>query len=352
MNRIEKLQAKMIEEKVDVCIVSQPDVMNYYVERSFATMERMAALVVFKSGKSKLFLNDLFPCETSEQFDIIRYNDAIDGVKVLSEYVDGTIAIDRFYPSMFTMRLMNYKPECKYIIGNLIEAVQCVKVDEEREYMIEASRLNDEVMGIVRTLIKPGMTELELAAQVEKTFMDVVGSVSFHPIVAFGDHAADPHAMPSDRMIKEGDNIVIDMGCKYKDYCSDMTRTYFLGENTDPEVYNTVLQANLAGIAAVKPGAKFSDVDKAARSVIEKAGYGEYFIHRTGHCIGMQVHEPFDVSATCDVVLEPGMCFSIEPGIYIPGRIGVRIEDLVMVTEDGCLVLNKDVKDSPVVCGK
>ena len=124
---------------------------------------------------------------------------------------------------------------------------------------------------------------------------------------------------------------------------SDMTRTMFFGAPTDEmkRVYELVRRANLAGKAAVKPGARLCDVDHAARQVIEEAGYGEYFIHRTGHGIGLEVHEPPDVSAVCERVLEPGMIFSIEPGIYLSGKFGVRIEDLVTVTQDGCEVLNQ-----------
>ena len=128
-----------------------------------------------------------------------------------------------------------------------------------------------------------------------------------------------------------------------------MTRTYFVGQNSMEEVYETVRRANLAGIAAVKPGVRFCDIDRACRQVIEEAGYGPYFIHRTGHGIGLSVHEPFDVSAVDEIIVEEGMCFSIEPGIYLPGVGGVRIEDLVLVTSDGCEVLNHDPKDQPVL---
>ena len=122
-----------------------------------------------------------------------------------------------------------------------------------------------------------------------------------------------------------------------------------MGRNCEKGIYDTGLKANLAGIAAVKPGMPCRDIDLAARKVIEDAGYGEYFIHRLGHGIGMEVHEPFDVSATDEVIVQEGMCFSIEPGIYIPGRVGIRIEDLVCVTKDGCRVLNSYPKDQEVL---
>ena len=132
-------------------------------------------------------------------------------------------------------------------------------------------------------------------------------------------------------------------------YCSDMTRTFFVGFNPEMELYDLVRRANLAGIAAVKPGIPFKDIDRAARTVIEDAGYGEFFTHRLGHGIGMEVHEPFDVSATDDVIVQEGMCFSIEPGIYLSGDTGVRVEDLVLVTEDGVEVLNHYPKNLQII---
>ena len=165
----------------------------------------------------------------------------------------------------------------------------------------------------------------------------------------YGDHGGVPHGVPGERTLKAGEAVVVDMGCVVDGYCADMTRTFFVGENTEQEIYDTVLRANLAGIAAVKPGIPFQEIDLAARKIIEDAGYGEYFIHRLGHGIGMEVHEPFDVSATNETIVREGMCFSIEPGIYIPGRVGIRIEDLVCVTKDGCRVLNAYPKDQEVL---
>ena len=155
--------------------------------------------------------------------------------------------------------------------------------------------------------------------------------------------------MPVNRTLKEGEAVVVDMGCVIDGYCSDMTRTFFVGYNSEKEIYDLVLKANLAAEAMIKPGVRFKDIDKAARQVIEEACYGQYFIHRLGHGIGMEVHEPFDVSATNDMIVEEGMCFSIEPGIYIKDRIGIRIEDLVLVTSDGVEVLNKYPKDQEVL---
>ena len=167
--------------------------------------------------------------------------------------------------------------------------------------------------------------------------------VSFAPICGFGPHAADPHHDNDDTPLTAGQCVLIDVGGVYHDYCSDMTRTFFTAEPTEEErrVYELVRQAQAAAEALVKPGVRLCDIDAAARDVITAGGYGPYFYHRLGHFIGLQDHEAGDVSAVNENVVTPGMCFSIEPGIYLPGKFGVRIEDLVLVTEEGCEVLNR-----------
>ncbi|HBG67376.1 MAG TPA: peptidase M24 family protein, partial [Kandleria vitulina] len=160
-------------------------------------------------------------------------------------------------------------------------------------------------------------------------------------------NGADPHHVGDDSRLKEGDSIIVDMGCIYNGYCSDMTRTFFYKSVSEKQkdVYNLVLKAQLAAEAAIKPGLKLSDIDKVARDIISEAGYGEEFNHRLGHFIGRLTHEAGDVSSANDAIIKPGMIFSIEPGVYLPGEFGVRIEDLVLVTEDGCKVLNHYPKE-------
>lgn len=350
MNRIERLQKKMQEEGLQACVISDKSAMMYFIGQQFSCGERLAALIVTQQGKPKLVLNDLFPLKSQEQFELIRYNDTEDGVAVVSRYLNGKVGIDKFWPSGFLIRLLQQRKDLEIVDGNLVDRIRSVKDEEERIKMRQASLNNDKVMARVRELIQTGKTEKQLEQEINAAFMEIAHSEpSFDTIVAFAENCADPHAVPSDKVLEEGMSVIVDMGCKFEGYCSDMTRTYFVGRNSMEEVYNTVLQANLAGIAAVKPGVRFCDIDRACRKVIEDAGYGPYFIHRTGHGIGLSVHEPFDVSAVDEIVVEEGMCFSIEPGIYLPGQGGVRIEDLVMVTEEGCEVLNHDPKDHPIL---
>jgi Xaa-Pro dipeptidase len=162
-------------------------------------------------------------------------------------------------------------------------------------------------------------------------------NVSFDPIVSGGPNSANPHASPTDRPVRVGEFLLFDWGVYVDGYASDITRTFPVGEMESEmrRIYDLVQEANAAGRAAVKPGATCGEVDAAARRVIELGGYGEYFTHRTGHGLGLQVHEAPFIVAGNERVLEPGMTFTIEPGIYLPGRGGVRIEDDVVVTEEG-----------------
>ena len=218
--------------------------------------------------------------------------------------------------------------------------------------MREASALNDQATLALINLVADGLPESEMVSELAGIYQRLgCQGFSFEPIIAYGANGADPHHETNDDRPQPGDSVVIDIGSSYKGYCSDMTRTVFYGEPDEESrrVYETVRQAQEAAIKAVRPGVTFASIDRAARQVIEEAGYGEYFTHRTGHFIGREVHEAGDVSEFNQAQAQVGQIFSIEPGIYLPGKVGVRIEDLVLVTETGCQVLNQVSKDLMVV---
>ena len=205
-----------------------------------------------------------------------------------------------------------------------------------------SSAANDAVMADVIKLVHEGVTEREIADQMLGLYRrhDCEG-FSFPPIVSFGANAGNPHHEPDDTVLKRGDVVLFDIGGRRRNYCSDLTRTFFWGEPDEEtaHIYEIVRRANEAAEALIAPGVRMCDLDRAARDVIEQAGYGQYFTHRLGHSIGLQDHEPGDVSLVNEQVVEPGMTFSIEPGIYLPGHTGVRIEDLALVTESGVEIL-------------
>ena len=218
--------------------------------------------------------------------------------------------------------------------------------------MRRASQLNDEAMEIFKTLIRPEITERNVAEQIKQIYLDLgADGLSFEPLVAFGANAADGHHGPDNTKLKKGDCVLLDVGCTYQGYCSDMTRTYFYQEVTprQREIYDLVLQANLEAEKSVRPGVALCELDGIARGIITRAGCGPNFTHRLGHFIGLEDHDFGDVSSAATDRAVPGNIFSIEPGIYLEGEIGVRIEDLVLVTETGCEILNHLPKELEII---
>lgn len=219
-----------------------------------------------------------------------------------------------------------------------IAAFRAVKEEWELELMRTAQNIADKAFTEILTKIKAGMTEKELAAELIYCLLKNGGEgLSFDPIVVSGPNTSLPHGVPGERKLQEGDFITMDFGVLYKGYCSDMTRTVALGYVTEEmeKVYNTVAQAQLAGIAATKAGVIGADIDGAARKVITDAGYGEYFGHGYGHSLGLEIHEAPNPNLRNPNPMPAGAVCSAEPGIYLPGKFGVRIEDVTIIREDG-----------------
>ena len=230
--------------------------------------------------------------------------------------------------------------------SGLLTDLRMVKDANELAAMKEAQRVTDEAFTEILNDIKPGVTEREIAAKLTY-LMARKGAErnSFDPIVATGANGSKPHAVPGATLINKGQFVTMDFGCVVGGYCSDMTRTVAVGEPSEEMdlVYHTVLKAQLAGIAAVHAGVTGSEVHKAAADVIAAAGYGEYFGHGFGHSLGIEIHENPRFSPFWEKPIPAGACLSAEPGIYLPGKFGVRIEDVVMITDTGCI----DITHSP-----
>ncbi len=232
-----------------------------------------------------------------------------------------------------------------------VEQLRAIKEEAEIEALRRAVALTDAAFAHLLAVIRPGMAETQVAWEIE-AYMRVHGAskVAFDLIVAAGPNGALPHARPGSHIIQEGEPIVIDIGCVFDGYCSDMTRTVSLGEPSAHylEVWEIVLRAQEAVEAAVRPGLTGIEADARARSIIEQAGYGEQFGHGLGHGVGLAVHEKPRAGRLSEDVLEAGMSLTIEPGIYLPGEFGVRLEDLAIIWPEGIEVLTQSPK-SPVV---
>ncbi|MGD8456587.1 MAG: Xaa-Pro peptidase family protein [Anaerolineales bacterium] len=231
-------------------------------------------------------------------------------------------------------------PEVEFVNAvDTVARLRMVKDEFETAAMQEAVNVAQAALEAALPLVKIGMTEKELAAELVMQIFRQGSETTlpFQPIVATGPNSANPHAFPTDRPLAAGDLLVIDWGANIDGYFSDLTRTFAVGEaNPEQEkIHKIVQEANAAGRAIARPGIPCGDVDEAAHQVIDKAGYGEYFTHRTGHGLGMEVHEEPYMRAGNPLLLEAGMTFTIEPGIYVPGKDGVRVEDDVVVTADG-----------------
>ncbi|NLO10193.1 MAG: aminopeptidase P family protein [Clostridiales bacterium] len=223
-------------------------------------------------------------------------------------------------------------------INDDITRLRRIKTPKELEYIKQAEAIGDKVFTEILTFIKPGMTELEVAARIEYLLKLHGGErSSFSAIVASGVNSSMPHAVPTKKKIENGDFLTMDYGCVYEGYCSDMTRTIVVGKASDKqkEIYNIVLEAQLAALDVIKAGLKGKDIDKVARDIIYKAGYEGCFGHGLGHSVGLFIHEDPRLSPSEEGIIEAGMIETVEPGIYVRGFGGVRIEDLVEVTENG-----------------
>ena len=353
--RIDGVVANMKEAGLDYLLISEPSSIDYLIDYVNNPGERMYVLMLGTKGDHKLFFNKLFYVDKDLGIDIVWHSDVDDATQTIVDNLKDAkkIGVDKHWSANFLLDLMEKLPDVKFVNGSkCVDYKRMVKDDHEQQLMIEASRINDQAIHEVIHQVSLGLSELEVAAKLGDIYSKFGGEGnSFDAIIAYGANGANPHHENDDSRLKPGDSIIIDMGCKYQGYCSDMTRTVFYKEVSQEakEVYELVKAANEAAEAMIKPGVRLCDIDKTARDLITKAGYGKEFNHRLGHFIGKDVHEYGDVSVNFDLEVQEGMIFSIEPGVYLPGKFGVRIEDLVLVTKDGCKVLNSYTKDLIVI---
>ena len=345
--RINRVIENMHAHGLSQLIVTSPANVYYLTGVWCEPFERMLALHLTDRGDMKLYANRMFALQGLTDVPMVEYEDTDDCIAVLApDILPGRVGIDKTWHSHFTIRLMEKRPDVTPALGSApLDDARIIKDEEELALMRVSSKKNVEDCSRIAAALREGVTEKEIQSLYNEIALELgAAGPSFTPLVCFGPNGAEPHHDSDATRLKPGDTVIMDVGLLWQRYCSDMTRTVHFGEVSDEQkrVRDIVTRANRAGIAACRPGVKMKDIDCAARRVIEDAGYGPYFTHRTGHGIGLDEHEFPDVSSVSEVVARPGMIFSVEPGIYLPGKFGVRVEDLVVITEDGCEVLTRD----------
>lgn len=350
-SRLEKLTMSLQETDLDAVALNPGSTLTYLTGAHFHLMERPVVFLVAPGQEPALILPELEKLKVEQiPYPVQAFPYGEDPSKWGSVFESAVQALGldgkRIGVETERMRLLEYNfvragassaefPDASEILGLL----RLKKDKNEIENMRRAVNVAQDALEATIPNIKIGMTEKELASELVVQLLrnGSDSNLPFTPIVSGGPNSANPHASPSERKLKEGDLLVIDFGAVVNDYVSDITRTFAVGE-VDSEyakIHKIVQESNAAGREAGKPGAPCANVDIAAREVIKKSGYGEYFTHRTGHGIGMEGHEHPYMRGDNMQILEPGMAYTVEPGIYLPDRNGVRVEDDVVVTESG-----------------
>lgn len=351
--RLKRVIENMEKKGLKQLIVSDPSSIFYLTGINIGPGERLYAMLVKADGSAMLYNNQLFPLEEQQGLTIVYHSDGEDAIAPLADAVgDGAIGIDKTWAAKFLLDLLGKRAGLKPVLGSqAVDEARKYKDAEEVALMRAASRLNDAAMADAIAALGANISERKMAAIVADLHVKHGADAAVPQLVCYGVGCSEPHHDSGSATLQEGDSVILDIFAPVKHYWCDMTRTVFYKSAGDEQkkVYETVKAANLAGIKAVRPGVPLREIDNAARKVIEDAGYGKYFTHRLGHGIGLDVHEPPDCSGASDAIAEPGMCFSIEPGIYLPQRWGVRVEDLIVVTEDGVEVLNAYPKELKIV---
>lgn len=363
--RLEKLNASLRTSGLDAVALNPGPTLTYLTGAQFHLMERPVVLLVAQGQDPALVLPELEMLKIEQMpypVQAFPYGENPSEWEKAFRSAAQALGLDakRIGVEPNQMRLLEFRyikvsaPEAEYPdASDVLGSLRLKKDKKEIESMREAVQVAQAALEALIPHIKIGMTEKELAAELVIQLLRNGSEphLPFTPIVSGGPNSANPHASPTERKLQAGDLLVIDYGATVDGYISDITRTFAVGQ-VDAEyarIHKIVQAANAAGRAAGKPGAPCANVDIAAREVIDKSGYGEYFTHRTGHGIGMEGHEHPYMRGDNMQLLEPGMAYTVEPGIYLPGRNGVRVEDNMVVTETGSESLSDLPREMRVV---
>lgn len=344
---------------VDAVLITPGTDLRYACGYDAVALERLTCLIVPATGDPSIVVPLLErPAAQASPIgelgvDIVSWSETEDPYATVARMASGwrTVALDDHMWASKVLALRSAMPTVEQVSGgSVLGYLRMRKTPDEISELQAAGAAIDRVHADVPSFLKAGRTEREVGADIAQSILDAGHTRVDFVIVASGPNGASPHHELSDRVIESGDVVVVDIGGTIPSgYRSDETRTYLVGDGEVPEYYSVLQQAQSAAVAAARPGMTAQDLDAVARDILTDAGFGEYFIHRTGHGIGLDTHEdPYIVSGNA-CVLEPGMAFSIEPGVYLPGRHGARIEDIVVCTEDGSISVNHRPHDLCVV---
>lgn len=345
--KITQIAEILADRNIDMTFLTNPTTIAYLTGLSIDPHERIAGLMIFHDATPLLFVPALEVAkalDVTDGFDVFGYADSENPWAVIADKLSispKTIAVG--FPDITLAKVNGLKsqfPAADFVdLSADIQKMRLIKSDDEIEKLMVAGKLADKCFEIGFSAAKAGVTESDIVAKIEYEMRRLGSPMSFDTIVLSGARAANPHGEPEEVAITDNKLLLFDLGVMAQGYASDATRTIAIGNavpDFDKDIYQIVLEAQRAAMDFVKPGVSAIEVDKVARDVITKAGYGEYFNHRLGHGIGMDVHEFPSIGGADDIIIEEGMCFSIEPGIYIPHKVGVRIEDCIHVTSSGC----------------
>ncbi|MFP5184333.1 Xaa-Pro dipeptidase [Bacillus paranthracis] len=352
MEKIERLRSAFDEAGIDGILLT-----NEHSRRYMANFTGTAGVVLISKNRAQFITDFRYVEQATKQavgYEIVQHAGLI--IDEVAKQVK-ELGIQKLGFEQDTLTYSSYSAHKEAIdaefipTSGLVEKLRLIKTDSEIKILKEAAQIADAAFEHILSFIRPGVSEIEVSNELE-FFMRKQGatSSSFDIIVASGLRSALPHGVASEKVIETGDFVTLDFGAYYKGYCSDITRTIAVGEPSDKlkEIYNIVLEAQLRGVNGIKAGLTGREADALTRDYITEKGYGEYFGHSTGHGIGLEIHEAPGLAFRSDTVLEPGMAVTVEPGIYIPGIGGVRIEDDIIVTSEGNEVITKSPKEQEI----
>ena len=346
MSKIEKITKQLQHEQADAAWITTPLNVFYFTGYRSEPHERLFALLITANGDQTLYCPKMEVEEVKNspfKGKIIGYLDTENPFEIdPSSFNKLLIESEHLTVKRQRELTQNFGVQHYGDIDQTIKELRNIKNESEIENIREAAKLADKCIEIGTEFLKVGVTEREVVNHIENEIKKFgVSEMSFDTMVLFGDHAASPHGTPGERKLVKDEYVLFDLGVIYNHYCSDMTRTVKFGTPSEEAqtIYNIVLEAETNAIEAIRAGVPLQDIDKIARDIISDAGYGDYFPHRLGHGLGLEEHEYQDVSSTNSNLLEAGMVITIEPGIYVPNVAGVRIEDDILVTENGYEIL-------------